>query len=325
MRLTKRRLITLSTGLLAAVLTITGLAVPSGTAKASTTRNFLVTLYGWPDNSPPGNAIAYPADQGNPTIHNVASGAGTYSNPITYATDQAELPVGTIVYYPYLHRYFIMEDDCTECDEDWTGSGPDGGPGLYHIDLWIGGQNGNSNDVINCEDALTQDSAPVIIDPPSNEPVDTTPLFDSSTNACYDPSGFTGGGGSAGTITGNHSGLCLSLTGDSTAVKTTADIDTCDGDNAQKWTVNSDGTIVNGAGLCLSVSGGATTPKSTADVYTCNGSASESWTARSDGTITGNHSGLCLSVSGGATTPGSTADVNTCNGSASEHWTIHMG
>jgi hypothetical protein len=120
----------MGTGLLAAALTVAGLAVPSGTAKASTTTNFLVTLYGWPDNSPPGNAIAYPADQGYPTIHNVASGVGTYSDPVTYATDQDELPIGTIVYDPHLHRYFIMEDDCTECDEDWTGKGPEAGPGF---------------------------------------------------------------------------------------------------------------------------------------------------------------------------------------------------
>lgn len=207
-RLNKPRLTTLGAGLCCVALALLGLTVSSGSARASTTRNFLVTLYGWPDNSPPGDAIAYPEDGGYPTIHNVASGTGTYSDPITYATDQAELPIGTIVYYPYLHRYFIMEDDCTECDEDWTGQGPDGGPGPYHIDLWIGGQNGNSNDVINCEDNLTQNSAPVIVNPPGNEPVDTTPLFNSSGNQCYDPSSFSGGGGggTAGTITGNHPG-----------------------------------------------------------------------------------------------------------------------
>jgi hypothetical protein len=323
MRLTKRRLGTLGIGLCCLALTLMGLAVSSGTARASTTRNFLVTLYGWPDNSPPGDAIAYPENGGYPTIHNVASGTGTYSNPITYATDQAELPIGTIVYYPYLHRYFIMEDDCTECDEDWTGQGPDGGPGLYHIDLWIGGQNGNSNDVINCEDDLTQNSEAVIINPPSNEPVDTTPLFNSSGNKCYNPSSFTGGGGTAGTITGNYSGLCLSVTGESTTLKTTADIATCDGHSAQNWTVNSDGTISNGAGLCLSVSGGATTPKSTADVYTCTGA--RHWTVNSDGTISEDVSGLCLSVSGGATASGSIADIYTCNDSASEYWTVNSG
>jgi len=323
MRLTKRRLISLGIGLLAAALTVVGLTVPSGTARASTTVNFLVTLYGWPDNSPPGNAIAYPASDGNPDLHNVASGTGTFADPITYATDKAELPIGTVVYYPFLHRYFIMEDDCVECDQDWTGQGPDGGPGLHHIDLWIGGQNGNSTDVINCEDALTQNSAAVIVSPPGNEPVDTTPLFDSSTNTCYDPSSFTGGGGggSPGTITGNHTGLCLSLTGDSTALRTTADIDSCDGDSMQRWTVTSNGTISNGTGLCLSVSGGSTALRATADVYTCNGSVAEQWTVNSNGTIGNDNSGLCLSVKGGATAPGSVADIYTC-GSA-ESWTIH--
>jgi hypothetical protein len=189
MRLSKRRLTALVGALLTIALTTLGLMAATGSAQASTTRNFLVTLYGWPDNSPPGNAIAYPANEGYHTKHNAAGGIGTYANPITYATDQAELPIGTIVYYPYLHRYFIMEDDCTECDEDWTGSGPDGGPHLYHIDLWVGGQNAESdNDVINCEDDLTQNSESVIVNPPSNEPVDTTPLFNSSNDSCYNPS-----------------------------------------------------------------------------------------------------------------------------------------
>jgi hypothetical protein len=194
MRLTRTRLWALIGGLLTLALAGFGLFASATSAQASTTRNFLVTLYGWPDNSPPGNDIAYPASDGNPTIHDAAGGTGTYADPITYATDKAELPIGTKVYYPYLHRYFIMEDDCVECDQDWTGQGPDGGPNLYHIDLWIGGEGGNSSDVINCEDNLTQNSASVIVNPPSDEPVDTTPLFDSSDNSCYDPSSFNGGG-----------------------------------------------------------------------------------------------------------------------------------
>ena len=131
----------------------------------------------WGHNSPPGCDIAYPQ------IHQCAGGTGTYSDPITFATDQDELAPGTIVYYSYLHRYFIMEDDCVECDQDWNN-------GKAHIDLWIGGEGGDSNAVINCEDALTQDSADVDVNPPSDEQVDTTPLFDSSTNTCYDPGSF---------------------------------------------------------------------------------------------------------------------------------------
>jgi hypothetical protein len=189
MRLTKRRLGLLASTLTTIALTTLGLTAAAGSAHAddSSTQNFMVTLYGWPDNSPPGDAIAYPTD------HNVAGGTGTFDDPITFATDQDELPAGTVVYYPYLHRYFVMEDDCAECDQDWTGQGPDGGPNFYHIDLWIGGQNAQSDsDVINCEDDLTQNSAEVVVNPPSDEPVDTTPLFDSSSDTCYDPSSFGG-------------------------------------------------------------------------------------------------------------------------------------
>jgi Ricin-type beta-trefoil lectin domain/Glycosyl hydrolases family 18 len=134
--------------------------------------------------------------------------------------------------------------------------------------------------------------------------------------------GGGGGGGAGGTIVGNHSGLCLSVTGNSSAPKATADINTCDGDSSENWTVNSSGTIVNGSGLCLSVTGASTSPKATADVYTCNGSVSENWTVNSSGTIVGNNSGLCLSVTGASTSPGATADIYTCNGSVSENWTV---
>lgn len=177
-----------------AVIAVAGIAlVISFWAPFMTTRasgpsgsgSFLVTLYGWPDNSPPGGDIAYPV------LHDSAGGTGTYADPVTFATDRSELPVGTKVYVPFLHRYFIMEDDCTECDEDWAGHGPDGGPRLHHIDLWVGGEGARkSKDVIRCEDDLTRNSAPVIINPPSSEPVDTTALFNSAGDACYRPSSF---------------------------------------------------------------------------------------------------------------------------------------
>ncbi|HEX4061401.1 MAG TPA: ricin-type beta-trefoil lectin domain protein [Streptosporangiaceae bacterium] len=134
-------------------------------------------------------------------------------------------------------------------------------------------------------------------------------------------SGSSGSGGT--TITGNYSGLCLSVSGASTAPKATADIYTCNGSPSENWTVNTDGTITGDhSGLCLSVSGGATAPKSAVEIYTCNGSASEYWTVNSNGTITGNNSGLCLSVAGGSTAPYSVVDIYTCNGSPSENWTV---
>jgi hypothetical protein len=177
--------------LVAGAIGLAGLALilvlwaPFTSAGASGTSNFLVTLYGWPDNTPPGGDIAYPV------LHHSAGGTGTYADPVTFASDRSELPVGTRIYLPFLHRYFIMEDDCTECDKDWTGHGPDGGPRLHHVDLWAGGEGAHaSRDVIHCEDDLTRESAAIIIDPPATEPVDTSPLFDSSDDACYDPARF---------------------------------------------------------------------------------------------------------------------------------------
>jgi hypothetical protein len=44
----------------------------------------------------------------------------------------------------------------------------------------------NETDVLNCEDSLTTSGpvATIILNPPSNEPVDTTQLYNSSTNTC---------------------------------------------------------------------------------------------------------------------------------------------
>src|SRR2546430_7393020 len=82
-----------------------------------------------------------------------------------------------------LHRYFIMQDECVACDHDWAHH-------KSHIDLWIGGRGENANKVITCEDNLTKGSAQVIVNPPSNEPVDTTPLFKNGKG--YNPSSFHG-------------------------------------------------------------------------------------------------------------------------------------
>ena len=90
-----------------------GAATTATSAPASTTHSFYVTLYGWPDNSPPGADIAYPKNGGYPTLHNSAGGTGTYADPITYASDKSETPAGTKIYVPRVQKYFIMEDDCT--------------------------------------------------------------------------------------------------------------------------------------------------------------------------------------------------------------------
>jgi len=91
---------------------------PTGDA-ANTTIPMEVTFYGWADNSPPGNAIAYPANGGQPTIHNAAGGTGTYADPITFATAPTEFSPGTRLYVPFIEKYVVMEDSCGQCTTDW--------------------------------------------------------------------------------------------------------------------------------------------------------------------------------------------------------------
>jgi len=51
----------------------------------SSTLNVMVTFYGWPDNDPPSDIIAYPKSDYPSCVHNHAGGNGTYEDPITVA------------------------------------------------------------------------------------------------------------------------------------------------------------------------------------------------------------------------------------------------
>jgi len=138
------------------------------TTVAPKTVKATITFYGWPDNSPPGNAIAHPV------IHRVAGGDGTYCNPTTFATERSNdetIPYGTKIYVPVVRQYFVREDLCAASGPP-VGSGSNGCYKLW-FDLWIGGTAAsNTNAVINCEDSTTPNGrVPVIVDPAANEPV----------------------------------------------------------------------------------------------------------------------------------------------------------
>jgi hypothetical protein len=142
-------------------------------------QNAQLTFYGWDDNTPPGTAIAYPMDGGFPTKHNAAGGVGSYTDPITMATSAAEIPIGTIVYVPFLKKYVVMEDDSNQCDMQWSKMSQ------WHVVVWMNSDGTEMPPKLTmCEAHWAQTTTTIVIGPPSGLAVDTTPLFDPSTNAC---------------------------------------------------------------------------------------------------------------------------------------------
>ena len=274
-------------------------------AKQPTAVEVWATYYGWFDNTPPGCDTAFSG---------CAGGIGTYKHPITFASDKDEFPVGTILYYPTIEKYIVMGDDCEECDEDWSGKGPDGGPNFHHIDLWIGGKGGNEFDVINCEDGLTQglpDGAalqtPFIVNPPANLPVSTEPLFNSHTNHCF------GGAATAAThgrYKNPNSGKCL--LGPSVGAKsgTAAKLAPCNGRTAERIAFDGAFFVVNK--LCLQTSGSK--PGSAIKFTTCNGNDRQQFEINPNGTISWIQISRCIADVSGK------VKLARCTGAASERW-----
>ena len=134
------------------------------------------TAYGARDSCPPSGEIAFANMSTNlPKTHSVAGGLGSPQDPITFAAvaDAGIFPVGTIVYSPRLHKYFIFEDICAECESEYNETRH------LHLDLWIGPDYVTGRTLIGCENALTRDNVSMIVNPPPNLPVNVVPLYDS--------------------------------------------------------------------------------------------------------------------------------------------------
>jgi hypothetical protein len=190
------------------------LAAPTAAhAQSPTNVQAFMTLYGWADNSPPGPDIAHPC------IHGSAGGVGTYSDPITFATDVNELGWCQIIYVPYMQRYFIHEDECSECDANWNAQHQ------YRFDMWAGGDANSTHRperraLLKCESTWTRGNSiddpnnpTVIVDPPTDEPVTTAPIFSPPTSCWSGPIAITIPGKQS-TTTGSSVSLQISAVDD---------------------------------------------------------------------------------------------------------------
>ena len=106
----------------------------------------------------------------------------------------------------------------------------------------------------------------------------------------------------------------------STALFNPIQVYTCNGTNAQQWTVESNGTL-EVLGMCLDVDGAGTANGTTVDLYTCNGTGAQVWEPQSNGELINPNSGKCLDDTGYGGS-GTQVQIWTCDDTSNQEWTL---
>jgi hypothetical protein len=122
-------------------------------------------------------------------------------------------------------------------------------------------------------------------------------------------------------VSGVSSSMCVDDSSSSTTPGNPVQIWTCNGSDAQSWTIAPNGTIST-LGLCLDVSDSGTSNGTAIDLYTCNGTGAQQWTTGADGALENPESGKCLDDPGSSTTMGTQLQLYTCNQTNAQDWTL---
>jgi chitinase len=132
-------------------------------------------------------------------------------------------------------------------------------------------------------------------------------------------SGGTSPTGTTGPITG-YEGLCLDDRSASTADFNPVQVYTCNGTDAQQWTVESNDTL-QVLGGCLDVDAAGTANGTTVDYYPCNGTVAQVWVPQSNGSLVNPNSGKCLDDTGWGGS-GTQVQIWACTGNANQEWNL---
>jgi chitinase len=133
----------------------------------------------------------------------------------------------------------------------------------------------------------------------------------------------SGGGGGTGPATGpihGYEGLCLDDRSASTADFNPVQVYTCNGTNAQQWTVESNDTL-QVLGGCLDIDAAGTTNGTTVDYYPCNGTVAQVWIPQSNGELVNPNSGKCLDDTGYGGS-GTQVQIWTCDDTSNQQWSL---
>ncbi|MEV6375575.1 glycosyl hydrolase family 18 protein [Micromonospora musae] len=143
-------------------------------------------------------------------------------------------------------------------------------------------------------------------------------------SAIYDT--VMGGGGNppptgrTGQITG-IGGKCVDVAAANPANGTAVQLYGCNGSNAQRWTVGSDGTL-RALGKCADVTSAGTTNGTKIQLWDCNGSSAQVWQAQSNGTLRNPQSNKCLDATDNSSADGTRLQIWDCFAGANQRWVL---
>ncbi|MGW2556296.1 ricin-type beta-trefoil lectin domain protein [Streptomyces sp. NPDC001635] len=120
------------------------------------------------------------------------------------------------------------------------------------------------------------------------------------------------------TLTGGGK-LCVDDASASTTPGNKVQVYTCNGGNAQKWTVGTDGTV-KVLGMCLDTTGNATTSGTLVVIDTCSSDATQKWAVTTAGKLANKaNSSMCLTDPGASATKTTQLTLAACT-SPGETW-----
>jgi glucosylceramidase len=123
------------------------------------------------------------------------------------------------------------------------------------------------------------------------------------------------------TATGRITGLggqCTDVAAGNATDGTAVDLYTCNGTEAQTWTVEPDGSV-QAMGKCLDVAGGSTANGAAVDLYSCNESGAQVWT-RSGNELVNTQANKCLDATNNSSANGTKLQIWSCTGTANQLW-----
>ncbi|MEV0715880.1 glycosyl hydrolase family 18 protein [Asanoa sp. NPDC050611] len=137
----------------------------------------------------------------------------------------------------------------------------------------------------------------------------------------------TGGGGPTNPPTGRTgritglAGKCVDVAAASTANGAAVQLYTCNGTNAQTWTVGTDGTV-RALGKCMDVASGSTANGANVQLWDCNGSGAQVWQGQSNQTLRNPQSNKCLDVRDNNSADGTRLQIWDCFAGANQRWVL---